>query len=279
MYRDELPPSALVAAASGMEHAALDHGPRSNDSNFGGLEELKASPPHVARVQSYSLPFVVKVATDEEQLLRIQALREDAYGHHLPEMAGIFGAPDPLDRAEDTIVFYAEDKETGALVGSARLQTNRSAPLPVESSVELPEMLQGKQVAEIARLCCLPGYQQPVRMALVKASYLFCVALQINGVVATARRSLVRGYQGLGFNDLYGDERAVPMRHVGGLPHRIMFLDTIGFERVARERGSSHYDYFFRSYHPDIAVFEAVALAAARLQQRAVEMQGWSRAA
>jgi hypothetical protein len=203
----------------------------------------------------------VRVVCDEAQLLRVQALRQTAYGRHLPEQAASFGSADPLDRLADTTIFFAECKTTGRVVGSARVQSNRTAPLQIERSIELPEARRGQLLAEITRLCVMPGYDQPVRLALVKASHLYCIATQIGGVLAGSRRSLLRTYENLGFADLYGDQRMCPLQHAGGLPHRVLFRDTVTSEAMARERRHPDYDFVFRDYHPDIAIFEALAMA------------------
>jgi hypothetical protein len=246
MYRDDLPPATLVPVPRALEMFADVHC------------ERRASP-----VLEHSLAFRVGVVSNEEQLLRVQALRQMAYGRHLPEQAASFGMADPLDRLADTTIFYAEDKRSGALVGSVRVQSNRTAALQIERSIELPPARRGQMLAEITRLCVAPGYDQPVRLAMVKASHLFCIAMQIGGVLAGSRRSLLRTYESLGFTDLFGDERMCPLLHAGGLPHRVLFRDTVTSEAMARERQHADYDFVFRHYHPDIAIFDALAQAVA----------------
>lgn len=276
MYRDELPSSTLVPVPRALEMLThLDHGPRSNDSVFSGLDALSRP---AAAVVEHSLPFRVRVVSNEAQLLRVQALRQLAYGRHLPAQAASFGQADVLDRLDDTTIFFAEDKHSGELVGSARVQSNRRAPLQIERSIELPESRRGQLLAEITRLCVRPGYDQPVRLALVKASHLFCIAMQIGGVLAGSRRSLLRTYENLGFTDLFGDERMCPLQHAGGLPHRVLFRDTVTSEAMARERRHADYDFVFRDFHPDIAIFEALSLAVAGGLRGTTE-GAWPRAA
>jgi hypothetical protein len=171
-------------------------------------------------------------------------------------MAAAFGKADPVDRLADVTVFYVEDKATGRVVGSARIQNNRSGPLQIERSLVLPKERQGQLLCEVSRLTVLPGYIPPVRLALVKALHLFCIANQIGGVVAGARRSLLRQYLSLGFSDLYGDERLVPLVHGGGLEHRILFRDTVTSEAESRARRHPDHGFVFRTYHPDILVFQ-----------------------
>ncbi len=264
MYRDELPAATLVPVTESLDNFHGLHAPRSNDSAFGDLTDLPepAAAPVAPRrnvVVRHELPFTVRIVRSEAQLLRVQALRQAAYGRHLPEQAAAFGAADPLDRLPDTTIFYAEDKLSGRLVGSARVQSNLHASLQIERSIELPEQRRHQLLAEITRLCVLPGYDHPVRLAMVKASHLYCIAMQIGGVLAGSRRSLLRTYENLGFVDLYGDDRMCPLAHAGNLPHRVLFRDTVTSEAMARGRSHPDYDFVFRHYHPDIAVFEALA--------------------
>ena len=242
---------------------------RSNDSMFDTLsvepspfnlrEIAPVSVPRTpARLREAALPFTIGVVSTEAQLLRVQALRALAYGHHLPGLAASFARPDPLDLHSDITLFYVEDKLSGSLVGSARIQINRSQPLQIERSLQLPSHLEGRLLSEITRLTVLPGYNHPVRMALVKACHIFCIGTQIGGVLAGSRRSLLRQYKNLGFKDLFEDERLVPLAHGGGLEHRILFRDTVTSE--AESRGNNHPDYsfVFRTYHPDIRIFESL---------------------
>jgi hypothetical protein len=266
---------------------SLDFGLRSNDSQFSTLdiprEELgskstgpqasvKAAPP------GELLAFRVSVVESEVDLERVQALRQAAYGHHLPALAANFGQPDPVDRWPDVTVFFAEDKATRRMVGSARLQCNRSQPLQIERSIALPPHLAGRLLAEVTRMSVIPGYAHPVKLALVKAIHLYCIAMQIGGIVCASRPSLMRQYLNLGFEDLYGDDRLAPMAHGGGLEHRVLFRDTVTSEAFNRDRKHPDYAFVFRAYHPDIEVFDAVSRVPEPLRQTPTERR-YSRAA
>ncbi len=239
----------------------FDFGPRSNDSQFAGLDGDLAA----ARTEDdnpaprgEALAFRVAIVETEADLLRVQGLRQAAYGHHLPALAASFGQADPVDRWPDVTVFFAEDKATRRLVGSARLQSNRSRPLQIERSIVLPAALRGKLIAEVTRMSVLPGYAHPVKLALVKAIHLYCIAMQIGGVVAASRPSLTRQYLNLGFEDLFDDARLAPLAHAGGIEHRALFRDTVTSEAHSRARRHPDYDFVFRTYHADVQVFDAV---------------------
>jgi hypothetical protein len=222
------------------------------------------------------LAFKVGIATSESDLVRVQALRQAAYGHHLPGIAATFSKPDPVDRWPDVTIFYAEDKQRGHLVGAARIQSNRTNPLLIERSLQLPPELRGRLLAEITRMTVLAGYAHPVKLALVKAAHLYCVAMQIGGIVAASRPKLLRQYTSLGFSDLYGDDRLVPMAHAAGMEHRVLFRDPVTSEAEGRARNHPDYAFVFRTYHPDIQVFDAVDQAPARLRSPTA---GYSKAA
>lgn len=251
MYREELPPATLVPVPR-----ALDRFTTPTPWPGGPPDDPL---PRFSSPVEHGLAFRVRAVCSEADLARVQALRQLAYGRHVPEQAEAFGAADPSDRRAGTVIFFAEDKATGQVVGSARVQSNRHAPLPIERSIELPREHRGRLLAEITRLCVMPGYDHKVRLALVKASHLYCIALQIGGVVAGSRRQLVRLYESLGFDDLYGDERMCPLQHAGGLPHRVLFRDTVTSEAMARDRRHPDYDFVFRDFHPDVTIFDALS--------------------
>ena len=242
---------------------------RSNDSMF---DTLSVEPARPALRESYplsmlrpaprlceeALAFKVGVVSTEECLLQVQSLRAASYGHHLPGLAATFARPDPLDLDDDVILFFAQDKQTGTLVGSARIQINRRRPLQIERSLVLPDHLSGLLLSETTRLIVLPGYNHPVRMALVKACQLYSTAMQIRGALAGARASLLRQYKSLGFRDLWNDERMVPLLHGGGLEHRILYRDLVIAEAESRADNQPYYKFMFTTYHPDIKVFASL---------------------
>lgn len=256
MYRDDIHPATLLPVSHAPELRRRITGP---DAVI--TAAVHVSPRPASTAVGSGLPFKVKLVCDELQLLRVQALRQMAYGRHLPDQAEAFGCADVLDRAPGTAIFYAEDKATGSLVGSVRIQSNRHAPLQIEGSIELPPEQQGRLLAEITRLCVMPGYEHKVRLALLKAVHLYCIAMQIGGVVAGSRRSLLRTYLCLGFTDLYGDERLCPLKHAGGLPHRVLLRETLQADAQVRHQRPQDHDFVFREFHPDIEVFDALAAA------------------
>lgn len=241
---------------------------RSNDSLFDTLsvEQPRSIAREVQpflirpapRLREESLAFKIGVVSNEECLSQVQTLRAASYGHHLPGLAATFARPDPMDLDDDVILFYAQDKQTGTLVGSARIQINRRQPLQIERSLVLPDHLSGLLLSETTRLIVLPGYNHPVRMALVKACQMYSTAMQIRGALAGARASLLRQYKSLGFRDLWDDERMVPLMHGGGIEHRILYRDLVVAEAQSRAEQQPYHAFMFTTYHPDIQIFSSL---------------------
>lgn len=208
-------------------------------------------PPH-----QESLNFMVRVVDDELDLARVRRLRSLAYGHHLPLLAAQFGAADTLDHDPDVVIFCAEDKASGELVGSCRIQVNRRRPLQIHACIDEPPHLRGRLVSEITRLVVHPRYgDRLVRMALVKACHLHNIAMQVSGIYAGSRPALMRQYRALGFSDLYADRREVPLKHAGGIPHRILWLDSVSAEADWCAMKHPCHAFVFRTWHPDIMIF------------------------
>lgn len=204
------------------------------------------------------LGFTVRPLTSAQDLPRVQALRAAAYGHHLPHLADQFGKADPLDLHRDVLIFVAEDKITGDIVGSCRIQINASGPLQIHSCMEPPPEHAGKLVSEITRMVVAPTYGDPmVRMALVKAAHLNSIASQISGIYAGSRAALLRQYRSLGFSFLFPDKREIPLSYASGIPHHVLWLDSIRAEHDWRSSGNKgrHYDFIFTSYTPDIRIY------------------------
>ncbi len=247
----------------------IDHGPRSNESQFGEIEGPPDGPAwrdksrwrvpmRMGLVKAELLPFTVGIVETEDMLQRVQQLRALAYGHHLPEYALKFSRSDAMDRLPAMTVLYAQDKDSGRIIGTARVQTNLHGKLQIEDSLDLPAPYQGLALCEVTRLAVLPSCPYPVRLTLFKAVQLFCVANQIAGMVVGSRRSLVRQYASVGFRCLYGDNRVVPLAHGSGLDHRILFLDAVRAEGSLRTRSHPYHDFYFCIHHPDIQVFHSV---------------------
>lgn len=212
-----------------------------------------------------SLKFTLGTAQTEAQLRAACRVRATSYGHHLPNVASIWEEPDQLDRDADTVVFLATCKTTGQPLGTVRLATNARQATQIERCAEIPQAVAGGLMAEVTRLAVWPGHDDPsVKLALMKATYLYCLARQVQWMVIGARSdSLVRQYRRLGFTDL-NDGQPVPLAHAGGLPHRVLAFDVTSAERNWRAASHPFYDFMVACYHPDIQLFASQPAAEAQ---------------
>ena len=216
------------------------------------------------------LRFTLRVARSEADLRAACAVRSASYGHHVPELRDPFAQPDELDWHPDTAVFVAYDKETDEPIGTVRLATNVRQPVQIQRSTTLPEVIGKRLVAEVTRLAVLPGNDDPrVKLALMKATYLYCLANQVQWMVIGARSdSLVRQYRRLGFTNLLGEGATVPLAHAGNLPHRVLGFDVTSAERNWHAAQHPFYEFMVGTYHPDIQLFTAPVSKPATPRQR-----------
>ncbi|MFN3415684.1 MAG: N-acyl amino acid synthase FeeM domain-containing protein [Caldimonas sp.] len=204
------------------------------------------------------LSFTVRIARSPQDLQAACQVRAQSYGHHLPELRSTFAYPDALDHSPATAVLVCADKATGDPVGTARIQVNSHGPLLIEGSIEVPEAMRDDARAEITRLAVVPGQTDPlVKLALMKASYLYCLANQVRWMVIGARSpALVRQYRRLGFSSLYDDDRPVPLAHAGNIDHWVLAFDVRAAEREWHAKHHPLYTFMVGTHHPDIRLFE-----------------------
>ena len=214
-----------------------------------------------------TLSFTVRIAHTMEDLLAACQVRSASYGHHVPELRTAFAQPDELDLSPATAVFVCTDKQSGQAIGTARVQVNSLGPLLIESSVQVPDSMRDDARAEITRLAVVPGRTDPlIKLALMKASYLYCMANQVRWMVIGARSpALMRQYRRLGFDTLHEDGLPVPLAHAGHIDHWVLAFDVRAAERHWHEANHPLYTFMVGTVHPDIRLFEpALAMGLGR---------------
>jgi hypothetical protein len=199
------------------------------------------------------LPFIVTIASDESALRDAVAMRQAAYGRHLPDLAATLGEPEPSDREPGAIVLVARARLDGAVLGTMRIQTNRYQPLHLEDSAPLPEWLDSAALAEATRLGVVAGpVGRVVKTALFKAFYQYCLLSGIDWMVITARPPLHRQYEALMFVDVFPSQALIPMAHVGGIGHRVLALDVAQARARWQAAGHPLFGYMCLTHHPDL---------------------------
>ena len=203
------------------------------------------------------LPFTVRLVREHDSLQKAVQVRHSAYARHLPDFAETLIAPEAIDSEPGVVILLAESKIDGSPLGSMRIQTNEFKPLTLEKSIELPQHLRSRPLAEATRLGISQGTGgRLVKAALFKAFFQYCQQTGIEWMVITARAPIDRQYEQLMFEDVYPDMGYVPLAHVGNLPHRIMALEVDEVENMWGAANHSLYSFFFQNHHIDLETEE-----------------------
>lgn len=206
------------------------------------------------RLVDERLPFTIRIVQTDIDLTKAVQIRHAAYARHVPTFAQSLVRPEALDAEIGVVVLLAESKLNGAALGTMRIQTNYYKPLSLEQSLELPDWLQSKALAEATRLGVTndrTGYV--VKTALFKAFYQFCDQAGVEWMVVAGRSPLDKQYQRLLFEEVYPGQGFIPLQHAGNMPHRVMALRVPDVEPKWKKAKHPLYDYFFHTRHADIS--------------------------
>jgi hypothetical protein len=199
------------------------------------------------------LPFTVRLVRNEEDLNKAVEIRHAAYARHLPTFAETLRKAETDDAEKGVVVLLAESKLDGSPLGTMRIQTNQYKPLSLEQSIELPEWLRSRSLAEATRLGVTNEKGgRLVTTVLFKAYFQYCQQTGVEWMVITARAPVDRTYDRLLFNDVFPGADYIPIHHVGNLPHRVMSFNV----DTARDRWTQvkHplLGFMCNIFHPDI---------------------------
>ena len=200
------------------------------------------------------LPFNVTIARDVETLRAAVQVRQSAYARHLPDVARTMVDAESWDYAPGTVVLVARSKLDGSPLGTMRVHSNEFAPLPLEQSFPLPEDFVGLRLVEATRFAIAAGSSPVVKLALFKAFNLYSLALGADRMVIGARAPIDRMYERLLFKDVGETGVFVPMAHVGGLPHRVLWQDAKNGQKILEAARHPLCHFLFELDHPDIIV-------------------------
>ena len=217
-------------------------------TNAATVEAVGAS-----RIREERMPFRIKLVQNDSELDRAVSIRHSAYARHVPAFAATLTQPESYDYEDGTVVLLAESKLDGSPIGTMRIKTNQYAQLGLEQTVVLPHWLEFATIAEATRLGIASGRTgMVVKTMLFKAFFQYCLQTGIDWMVITARAPLDRQYEDLLFEDVYPDSGYIPMRHIGGIPHRVMALDVVNAKAKWSEARHPLLSFMCDTNHPDI---------------------------
>jgi hypothetical protein len=207
------------------------------------------------RVATERLAFEVRPIHTQDDLFKAIVIRHEAYARHLPELARRLTVPEPADTAPGHTVLLAENRLDRTPLATVRLQTNEYGPLALEASIELPGWLRGRKLAEATRLAVSESVRgRFVTLVMFKAFFQFCLEEEVEWMVVGARPPLDRIYRSLMFEDVVQGGEFVPLRHTGGIPHRVLAFNVARAEPLWRTAGHSLYAFMGLTLHPDVRV-------------------------
>lgn len=183
-----------------------------------------------------------------------------AYARRLPSLARSLGNVETEDGFRDSIILLAESKETLAPVGTLRIRSNLHGPTEFERELRLPLKFQGQSIAHVSRLGVIggrPGVQ--VKLALFKALYRYCLATQIEWIMATGIPPRDRDYLNLQFEDVFPEGGLVTLPSSMGIPARLLAFNVRTAEQRWRETDHPLYDFMCNQIHEDIRIFDSVS--------------------
>lgn len=203
------------------------------------------------------LPFTVRLVRTAEDLRKAVQVRQQAYARHMPEVAQKLIVPEDVDTQPGVAVLLAESKVDGSPLGTARIQTNRQAPLALQTSIRLPDWLQGKSLAHVSRLGVVQGgLGRLVKLMLFKGLFRWWEQQRIDWAIVAARSPLDRMYEQLLFEDVFPEQGFVPLPHMNDIPHRIMAFEVATAFRRWSMASHPLTPFIFFTRHPDLILAE-----------------------
>jgi hypothetical protein len=222
-------------------------------------DKRRARPVEFSCVES--LPFSVRIARTESDVIRVREFREAEYRHRHPILAEKILAEQVksrLDEQRGTITVFAECLTTKAILGTVRFSSNLYRPFDFEFDDQFPAFLSGKPLAYFSRFAVAKTeYSKAVRALLIKSTLLLCQAKQINQAVVSVVRPFDRLYTKLGYEKLEIDH---PEKvHDISFPVYLMGIDIATFQKKLEAVDQSLCDAIFQTYHPDLEIFSSVS--------------------
>jgi len=145
-------------------------------------------------------------------------------------------------------------------LGSLRTHANVLMPIPLQTSMALPEPYEGHRMVEATRLCIQGNaYASLVRSALFKALFQYCELQGVEWIMAAGRKPVDRLYDSLLFTDVAAPRTFYPMAHAGNVPHRVMSLSVRDARQLWQTEQHPLYKFVIDTHHPDIRVTPSLA--------------------
>jgi hypothetical protein len=208
------------------------------------------------------LPFEILFARTDELLPDIGIARFQTYFKHHADVPGANPPKlEPRDNQQGSFVIYAKCRLEGVILGSIRIQSNANRPLDLEliNPIVLPGNFYGQHLAFISRFSVVKSeVASLVRDALLKASMMYCDAIQAHHWVLTAEEVTSRLYHRIGFS-ISKNAEGRSIESDAPFPIYVSVATKRDFETALSTKNARLHKFIFESFHPDIKIFDSIA--------------------
>lgn len=207
-----------------------------------------------ARTQSR---LVVRIVRTEQQLSKARSIRTLRY--RSAELGAEVEQPDAMDYAPNAAVLLTEDRITGLPLATIRIDTGRGEHFYPSDNFDLPTRVKRNASAYLTRLASVPGTTgaRATRLTL-KAAYRFCIATEMQWMIAFALPPSDRHYKTLGFHTLPEMPDPLPWPSHPERVGTLMVCNLFEVETRWRQEGHRNYSFFFGEHSPEIEIFSSL---------------------
>ena len=220
----------------------------------GDSEEEYLLTPTSSKVRA---PIVVRVVRTEDQLAKALEFRKQRY-----EAVGLnmlVQTRDPMDYDEHSTVLLAENRESGDPMATIRIESGLSDTFYPTDNFEIPKRIARESSAYLTRLAGATNSDGQLAARLVlKAAYRYCIAVEIQWLLAFALRPMHRRYYSLGFDPMPESPDPIPWPADPEQTGRLVVCDLFDVERKWRETDHYNYPFFFGQRSPEIEIFSSL---------------------
>jgi hypothetical protein len=204
------------------------------------------------------LPFSIVISRDDATSSRLLATRIRAFNRHAHPFKSSEYFQSTL-KVDSALLLSAELKNSGESVGSVRIESNVTERFYFENEATTDDL--EKKIVSIcaSRLSATEGpLGKIVKLALVKALYLYAHANQCAYVYAFVDKARLRLYRNLGFVPAIDGNPNLELKCHDYLPMQLVRSEVGNFQKRLSESDETLAAFFFSTRHPDVKVFSSV---------------------
>lgn len=206
------------------------------------------------KLQTTLLPIQVRIATCDEDFEGLCRVRSAAYGRHryTDGVSENLSVIDDNDR--NSVLLIAEEKETGSIIGTIRVNSSLRGKVSILPSMGISE-LGGASFVYLDRFATAKHpLAEVAALALIKAEWFHCYHEGVIWVIAAALPALRLRYQAVGLRPLNGPDTTFEVPQLHALKYTAMGERLRGLQANLLSHSPALCPFFLEQYHPDILI-------------------------